>query len=87
MLALALLITGLVAGAAAGWVLRPLFEARVHDALPMLRGPIATVTGGTTLAGRIDAQIAEIEAQIRGGIDSDRNATRLQILRDVKDGD
>jgi hypothetical protein len=81
-------LIALLAGAAGGWLLRPILEVRAAKALPFLHAAeVQALTGGKTLAARLEAAIAEIESQTRQGIDRDRNATRLQILHEVRDGD
>ncbi|HVM38301.1 MAG TPA: hypothetical protein VM265_07940 [Sphingomicrobium sp.] len=88
MLLIGLTLAAAIMGAAAGWLLRPWLEVRARQLLPFLPAVVADqVAGGATLAGRLDASITEIESQIRQGIDAERNATRLQILREVRDGD
>lgn len=80
------MIIGLIAGAVAGWLLRPKLEAKARLSLPFL-ATVAEPLTAKTLHGRLDAAIAEIESQISQGLDRERNATRLQILREVKVGD
>lgn len=80
------LAIGLLAGAIIGWLLRPKLEVEARKILPFLPQALADallISG--SLPGRLDAAIAEVESQIRQGVDRERNATRLQILREVRD--
>lgn len=82
------LIMALCLGLVAGFLLRPMLAPRLQQLLPFLPGVSAALTDAVPpMRVRMEAAIAEIERQIAQGIDRDRNATRLQILREVMDGD
>jgi hypothetical protein len=79
-------VAGLLAGSATTIFGLPWLLERVPSLARLLAKVPAPAAGfaNTDLAARIDAAIAELDAQIRDGLDVERNSTRVAQLREVR---